>query len=51
MSQPNYSNEALDRIKKLERIRTLGVSPFATRFNVTHQIQNILKDYKKKLDE
>lgn len=38
MSQPNYSTETLDRIQKLNRIRTLGVNPYATRFDSTHQI-------------
>lgn len=51
MSTPNYSTETLDRIKKLERIRTLGVNPFATKFDTTHQIGAILWAYKSKIEE
>ena len=43
MSTPNYSNETLDRIKKLDKIRSLGVNPFATRFDVTSNIASILE--------
>lgn len=46
---PNYSNETLDRIKKLERIRALGINPFAVRFNSTDQIGDILKKYSSSL--
>ena len=42
MSTPNYSNETLDRIKKLDRIKALGVNSFATRFDITHQIGQII---------
>ncbi len=38
MSTPDYSTETLDRIKKLERMRSLGVNPFATRYSSTHTI-------------
>lgn len=51
MSTPNYSTETLDRIKKLERIRALGVNPFATKFDTTHQIGQILAEYKAKIEE
>ena len=51
MSTPNYSTETLDRIKKLERIRALGVNPFATKFDTTHQIETILRTHKPKLEE
>ncbi len=42
MSTPDYSTETLDRIKKLERIKSLGVNPFATKFDITDSIGNIL---------
>ena len=45
MSAPNYSTETIDRIKKLERIRSLGVNPFATRFNVSSPIAQITTQY------
>ena len=51
MSQPNYSTETLDRIKKLDRIRALGVNPFATKFDTTHQIGSILSTYKSNIEE
>ena len=51
MSTPNYSGESIDRIKKLERIRTLGVNPFANRFDTTHQIWAINSQYRAKLEE
>lgn len=38
MSTTDYSSETLDRIKKLDRIRSLGVNPYATRFGITDQI-------------
>lgn len=41
----HYSPETLDRIKKLERIRSLGVNPFATKFDATHSIGDILAKY------
>lgn len=50
MSNPNYSTETLDRIKKLERIRTLGVNPYATRFDATHQIAQIISKYPSNID-
>lgn len=49
--QPNYSNETLDRIKKLDRIKALGVNPFAIRFDTTHQIGELLKEHKSSLAE
>ncbi len=51
MSTPNYSGESIDRIKKLERIRSLGVNPFANRFDTTHQIWAINSQYRAKLEE
>ncbi len=45
MSTTNYSNETLDRIKKLERIRSLGVNPYATRYNITSPIVSISDQY------
>jgi lysyl-tRNA synthetase class 2 len=51
MSETNYSTETLDRIKKLERIKSMGVNPFATRFNMTDSIGNILVKHTPKLDE
>lgn len=50
MSSPDYSTETLDRIKKLERIRALGVNPFATKFDTTHNIGNILSKYPSSID-
>lgn len=50
MSTPDYSTETLDRIKKLERIRTLGVNPFATKFDTTENIGNILSKYPSSID-
>lgn len=51
MTIPNYSNETLDRIKKLEKIKAFGVNPFATKFDATHQIAQILEKFKSSLDE
>ncbi len=51
MSTPNYSTETLDRIKKLERIKTLGVNPFATRFSATNQVQELIGKYPTKIEE
>jgi lysyl-tRNA synthetase class II len=51
MTTPDYSSETLDRIKKLERIRSLGVNPFATKFDSTHQISDILAKNPAKIDE
>lgn len=45
MSTSDYSTETLDRIKKLERIKALWVNPFATRFDITHQIWQISSQY------
>jgi lysyl-tRNA synthetase class 2 len=50
MSQPNYSNETLDRLKKLDRIRSLGVNPFATRFDQNKKISEINTEYRAKID-
>lgn len=50
MSSPHYSTETLDRIKKLERIRALGVNPFATKFDITDSIGNILRKYPSNID-
>lgn len=50
MSNPNYSTETLDRIKKLERIQSMGVSPFATRYDSTHQIWDINEKYQAKIN-
>lgn len=47
----SYSTETLDRIKKLERMRALGVNPYATRFDTTHQIGQVISTHKPKLDE
>jgi lysyl-tRNA synthetase, class II len=47
----NYSTETLDRIKKLERIKALWVNPFATKFDTTHQIGQILEKHKPKIEE
>ncbi len=51
MSIPTYSTETLDRIKKLERIRALGVNPFATKFDVTHQIGQVTHEHPAKIEE
>ena len=51
MSTPNYSTETLDRIKKLDRIRSLGVNPFATKFESTHQIGQLLAAHPAKIIE
>ncbi len=50
MSSSNYSTETLDRIRKLERIRSLGVNPFATKFDATHQIGDVLKQHPSNID-
>lgn len=50
MITPEYSSETLDRIKKLERIQALGVNPFATKFDTTHQIGQILSLYKANIE-
>jgi lysyl-tRNA synthetase class 2 len=46
----SYSTETLDRIKKLERMRALGVNPYATRFDIIDNIGNILKRYPSNID-
>jgi lysyl-tRNA synthetase class II len=51
MSTPNYSTETIDRIKKLDRIRSLGVNPFATKFDMTNTIGDILARYPAKVEE
>lgn len=51
MTTPDYSPETLDRIRKLDRIRSLGVNPFATKFDATHQIGEILSSFAKELSE
>ena len=50
MSSPDYSSETLERIKKLERIRALWVNPFATRFDMTSSIGDILMKYPAKIE-
>lgn len=50
MSPLTYPPEARDRIAKLDRIRSFWVNPFATRFDTTHQIQNILAKHPQKID-
>ena len=49
MSSPDYSSETLERIKKLERIRALWVNPFATRFDMTSSIGQIISSFHKEL--
>ena len=51
MSTPDYSSETLDRIRKLERIRALGVNPFATKYDITHQIGQVCSLHMAKLGE
>lgn len=51
MTTLDYSTETLDRIRKLERIRALGVNPFATKFDITHPIGEILSKQKAKIEE
>lgn len=51
MSTVNYSTETLDRIRKLERIKTLGVNPYATKFDITHQIGQVLANHPAKIEE
>ena len=51
MTTLDYSTETLDRIRKLERIRALGVNPFATKFDTTHPIGEILSKQKAKIEE
>jgi hypothetical protein len=51
MSTSNYSTETLDRIKKLDRIKHLGVNPFATRFDSSHPIGSILSKHRTKIEE
>lgn len=50
MSNPNYSTETLDRIKKLERIKSMGVAPFATRYDSTRQIWDINTEFQAKIN-
>lgn len=51
MTTPNYSTETLDRIAKLDRMRALGVNPFATKFDTTDQITTIVARFPAKLEE
>jgi hypothetical protein len=51
MFTPDYSTETIDRIRKLDRIRTLGVNPFATKFDTTHQMSKIIKNHPAKIEE
>lgn len=50
MSVSTYSTETVDRIKKLDRIRSLGVNPFATKFNTTSPIASITQEYTSNID-
>lgn len=50
MSTPNYSTETLDRIKKLERIQSMGINPFATQYESTRQISEINTTYRAKIN-
>ena len=50
MSTPNYSTETLDRIKKLERIQSMGINPFATQYESTRQISEINATYRAKIN-
>jgi lysyl-tRNA synthetase, class II len=50
MTTPDYSTETLDRIRKLERIRALGVNPFATKFDITSSLGDILSKYASSID-
>lgn len=50
MSVSNYSTETVDRIQKLDRIRALGVNPFATKFNTTSPIAKITEQYTSNID-
>lgn len=50
MSALNYSTETLDRIKKIERIRALGVNPYATKYDLSHQIGQIISLYPSNID-
>lgn len=50
MSNPLYPSETLDRIKKLERIKSLGVNPFATKFDMTNTTGEILAKYPSSID-
>ena len=51
MTLPNYSTETQDRINKLHRIRAMGVNPFATRFDASDSIANILVKHPSKITE
>lgn len=51
MNTPHYSNETQDRIKKLEKLRGFGVNPFATRFDTTAMIADILSNHPSSLSE
>jgi lysyl-tRNA synthetase class 2 len=51
MTHTTFSPETIDRIKKLERIKALGINPFATKFDSTSRIDGITKNYIPKLEE
>ena len=38
---PDYSPETFDRIARLERIRALGVNPYATKFGMNTDIATL----------
>lgn len=46
-----HADEVQTRINKLERIRALGVNPFAARFDITHPIGEILTKNPMKIEE
>ena len=50
MPPNDYSSETLDRIKKLARIRALGINPYATRFDISDQIINVTSKYKSNIN-
>lgn len=51
MNTQHYSNETQDRIKKLEKLRAFGINPFATRFDTTAMIADILASHPSSLSE
>jgi lysyl-tRNA synthetase class II len=38
---PEFSSESLDRIKKIEQLRALGINPYAQKYDRTHRIADI----------
>jgi lysyl-tRNA synthetase class 2 len=38
---PEFSSESLDRIKKIEQLRALGINPYAQKYDRTHHIAEI----------